>query len=111
MSDQVVDVYVAANGPQAHFLRGLLADAGIDARVVGDALQAAGYNTVTPPHLWVRADQVEAAREVLTDWEAQSHQPPHEDRAPPTWDCPTCGAEVDADFDLCWQCQTPRKPY
>lgn len=111
MSDEVVDVYTAANGPQAHFLKGLLADAGIEARVVGDALQAAGYNTVTPPHLWVRANRAEAAREVLQAWEFHSHEPHPENRPPPTWICPTCEAEVDDDFDLCWQCQTPRKPY
>lgn len=112
MSDrEVVDVYMAANGPQAHFLKGLLDDAGIDARVVGDALQAAGYNTVTPPHLWVRADQAEAARNVLRVWEAHANDLSLEDRPPPSWICPTCRAEVDADFELCWQCQTPRKPY
>ena len=108
---QVVDVYTAANGPQAHFLKGLLADAGIDARVVGDALLAAGYIEVTPPHLWVRADQAEAARGMLRTWDSRSHEPPPDDRSPPIWICPTCGAEVDADFELCWQCQTPRKPY
>ena len=111
MSDEVVDVYTAANGPQAHFLKGLLEDAGIEARVVGDALQAAGYNTVTPPHLWVRADQAEAARQILQTWDSHSHDRHPEDGPPPTWICPTCRAEVDADFDLCWQCQTPRKPY
>jgi hypothetical protein len=108
---EVVDVYVAANGPQAHFLRGLLEDAGIEAQVVGDALQAAGYNTVTLPHLWVRAEQAKAARDLLRVWEGHANDRPSEDRPPPTWVCPTCRSEVDADFELCWQCQTPRKPY
>ena len=75
---EVVDVYVAANGPQAHFLRGLLEDAGIEAQVVGDALQAAGYNTVTPPHLWVRAGQAKAARDLLRVWEGHANDRPSE---------------------------------
>jgi hypothetical protein len=52
------------------------------------------------------------ARQLMKDYEA-SHARPHPDEDVPeeTWTCPSCGEQVEADFDLCWNCQTPRKPY
>jgi len=38
--DDVVEVYLAVDTPQAHFLRNMLGDAGIDARVVGGTISS-----------------------------------------------------------------------
>ncbi|WP_422393282.1 DUF7577 domain-containing protein [Mycetohabitans endofungorum] len=28
----------------------------------------------------------------------------------PGWHCPRCGERLEAQFTLCWQCDTPRDP-
>ncbi|MER3415762.1 MAG: hypothetical protein C4297_06060 [Gemmataceae bacterium] len=51
---------------EAHLLCQLLADAGIEARVVGDYLDA-GFGSLhtIPAEVWVYEDDLERAREVL----------------------------------------------
>lgn len=107
---QIVDVYTAENGVEAHFLRGLLAGQEIDAHVVEDTLQSS-LPMVAAPHLWVHQADADRAREILKEWEQGRCIPRNDDRPPPVWICPTCGAEVDDELDLCWHCQTPRVPY
>jgi hypothetical protein len=114
--DDIVEVYSAADITEAAFLRDLLEEAGIRTRVVGDSLQTAvgllPPGEETAPRLWVfRADEGKA-REMLADYE-RVHRRPHPDDDPPaeSWQCPTCGETVETDFELCWNCQTPRKPY
>ncbi len=110
---EIVDVYTAASVVEAHFLRGILADEGIEAHVVGDFLEGSTFllPTVTQPHVWVHTNDAERSREILTAWERSRETRSENDRAPATWKCPTCGSEVDAEMDLCWQCQTPRVGY
>ena len=114
--DDIVEVYSAADGAEAAFLRDMLEDAGIRTRIVGDSLQSAmgllPLGAETAPRLWVfRADH-DRARELLAEYE-RVHLAPHPDDDLPeeTWVCPSCGEKVEADFELCWNCQTPRKPY
>ncbi len=109
----IVEAYLAADITEAHFLRDLLEEQGIKARVVGDTLTGMiPAGEVTAPRVWVfRSDEIRA-RELLDEYE-RVHRRPHPDEAPSaeTWKCPTCGEEVETEFELCWNCQTPRKPY
>jgi len=116
MSDEeedIVEVYSAADITEAYFLRDVLGDAGISARVVGDSLTGMlPPGEETAPRLWVfRADEARS-REIVKEYE-RVHRQPHldDDRPAETWKCPTCGELVEADFELCWNCQTPRKAY
>lgn len=114
--DEIVEVYSAADLAEAALLRDLLEDAGIRARIVGDQLQGAvgmlPPGEETAPKLWVFHADEGRARDLLGEYERR-HNAPHPDDDTPaaTWECPTCGEEVEADFELCWNCQTPRKPY
>ena len=111
--DEVVEVYIAADTAQAHFLRNMLADAGIDARVIGGTVSSslglpAGVESA--PSVLVHKSEEPLARELLTEWE-KVHRQPHPETEPGAgWQCPTCGELVEDDFELCWSCQTPRKP-
>jgi hypothetical protein len=107
MTDEIVEVYVAADEPQAVLLQDLLQTQGITAQVIGSSLHSAageipvGWNAM--PRLWVRQPDAEQARQLLMDWEKSRNQK----RAQPPaagWTCPRCGSEVDFDFDTCWSC-------
>src|SRR5947207_2478838 len=58
MSHEPTVIYSAANTQQAHLLKGLLADRGIVARVVNDAIQIAGGEL---PMGWTAAARVVVA--------------------------------------------------
>jgi hypothetical protein len=112
--EDIVEVYSAADIAEAHFLRGMLEEAGIQARVVGDELitSVGSLGAQVAPRVWVHRADAPRAKELLKEYE-QVHRRPHPDDDTPaeTWKCSTCGESVDADLDLCWNCQTPRKPY
>ncbi len=111
--DDIVEVYIAADGPEAHFLRNMLIDAGINAEVLGGTVSSslglpAGVEAA-PSVLVHKADEARA-REILTEWEKQ-HRKPHPDDEPRrAWKCPNCSELVDEEYELCWNCQTPRVP-
>lgn len=112
-TDDIVDIYSAADLTEAYFLRDMLEQAGIATRVVGDTLTGMlPPGEETAPRLWVFRGDEARARTLLEQFEKQ-HQRPHpdDDRPAATWQCPTCGEQVDSEFELCWNCQTPRKPY
>jgi hypothetical protein len=68
--DEPVEVYLAESSHQAHFLRNILADAGILARVIGD-MSTLGIRPgeESGPVLWVRRCDQEKARQILDDWD------------------------------------------
>jgi hypothetical protein len=112
--DEVVEVYLATDSPQAHFVRNLLVDAGIDARVVGGTVSSSlglpqGIESA-PAVLVHKADEARA-RALVDDFEKRNLQPHSDDEPRQAWKCPSCGELVDADFELCWNCQNPRTPY
>ena len=110
---EIVQVYSAADLSQAHFLRNMLADAGIEARVVGERTSTLGLpvGEEAAPCVWVHHRDEQAARQLLVDWE-RTQAKPHPDEEPTSgWKCTACGEMVDEDFELCWNCQNPRKPY
>jgi hypothetical protein len=71
MEEGPVEVYSALNITEAEFLRGLLANEGIDAKVVGEAL-GMGVGELPPliatPRIWVQSSEVERARTVIDEY-------------------------------------------
>ncbi len=107
--DDIVQVYQANQPILAQFLCNLLADEGIEARALGGPL-----NSVDPPvniqsgEVWVRRRDASAAQQLLTTWEKARAHPPTDEPIVPEWICPVCGESVEADFEVCWNCETPR---
>jgi hypothetical protein len=109
--EDIVEVYSAANVTEAHFLRDLLTEQGIEAQVVGESLPSLPPGQESAPRLWVHRRDEQRAQAMLEEYERRQ-QAPHPDAEPRNaWKCPTCGELVEADFELCWNCQTPRKEY
>jgi hypothetical protein len=73
-SDRLAQIYVAENDLEAHFLKGLLEDNGIDVQIVNEALRfaigdiPAGW--ATAPRLWVREENAVEARRLIDEWNA-----------------------------------------
>ena len=104
-----VEVYWAENAQDAHLARSLLDDAGIQAKVIGEMLQAgAGELPLGPsssPRVWVPERDRTRAREIIAEWEKQRGT-----GSDTPWECAACGESVEGNFDICWNCQGPKPP-
>lgn len=97
-------LYSAANLPEAYLVRGLLAAAGIEARVfneyAGGALGELPFSEVAPS-VWIEEERdLTRARQVIASYEKPA-------AAPGSTRCVACGEESPRDFSICWQCQRP----
>jgi Putative prokaryotic signal transducing protein len=111
--DDIENVYLAGNLLEADFLRNVLESAGIEARVVGAGSAMVGMfpHEEAAPCLWVRRRDASAARQLLTEWEERRARPPRdENQSAEGWKCTACGETVDAEFEMCWNCQNLRTP-
>jgi hypothetical protein len=110
--DRAVELYVAADAEEAHLVSMVLSEAGIKAGVVGEAAQSVLgvwpglFGVEDRPRVWVSEKDQTRARTIIAEWEKQRRA----DRtgSSTSWECAQCGAEVDADFDICWKCQSPK---
>ncbi|RUO31554.1 hypothetical protein CWE12_00705 [Aliidiomarina sedimenti] len=96
-----VKAYSAGNPMEAELLVGLLHRQGIRAGLrsqglmggIGELPMDALYTPV-----WVPAESLVAAKQVLTAYEAQSGD---------EWRCQNCAEVNGSSFELCWQCGEP----
>jgi hypothetical protein len=103
-------VFVATNPTEAQVVRSLLEARGIEAEVHGEALwgalAAVGLTIDTPPTVWVLDDEDEGeALRIIEQEEAAGGPPPP---AAGSWQCESCGEELEAQFDECWKCGAKR---
>lgn len=100
-------VYVARDPVQAHFVRNLLENEGIQAEVQGEHLLGVrGEPLCFYPSVWVFEDSdFERAKTRVAEFERRSErgQPKGE-----RWQCPKCGTKLEAQFSECWKCGASR---
>jgi hypothetical protein len=104
-------VYSALNEMDAHFLRGLLYEAGIEAMVQGEALEQVWGNlplsSASVPTVWVQDGDVARAMPIVEEYNRRHIENQETGEAPrPTWTCPRCGEKVEDQFTQCWHCGT-----
>ena len=103
-------VYTARDSMDAHFMKGLLEQEGINAVVQGEALQETWgdlpLTSESLPSVWVPDQDVDKALPIIDEYkrrdeaDAATGEPP----ARPTWACPNCGQRVEEQFTQCWHC-------
>jgi Putative prokaryotic signal transducing protein len=97
----VKKVYRAANLPEAHLLRGLLAQAGIEALVFNENAQGGvGQLPFTEawPEVWVAQDRdLARARDIVQSFEARSANGAD-------LRCSRCAEDNPGSFQSCWNC-------
>ena len=100
--------YEARDSLEARQLIDALDAHGIEATVLGEYLSGAAGElpAVNYPWVWlINNGDLDNAQGVLDGFLASRGSLP---KAGP-WKCTLCGAEVDAGFDICWQCGAARK--
>ncbi|MDA1161998.1 MAG: DUF2007 domain-containing protein [Planctomycetota bacterium] len=105
------EVYAARDEIDATLVKSMLAEAGIKSLIFGGQLQGA-IGELPPglpaaPRVWTSADSADTARQLIREME-QTRRQHREDEA--GWSCPNCSEDVTVDFEICWNCQTPRIP-
>ncbi|KXF82685.1 putative signal transducing protein [Enterovibrio coralii] len=98
----LVQVYSASNSLEAHSLKGMLESEGIEVILKGESLSSATGELpadVMAVTLWVASEREAVARKALDTYEAQSST---------VWLCGACQEENGGNFEICWQCGTPR---
>jgi hypothetical protein len=95
----------------AHFLKGLLEQEGIEAVVTGENLEAT-WSTLplsdkSLPGVWVADENEERASLIVKDYQQVDRvnaESTVEDSPRPTWKCANCGEAVEEQFTECWNC-------
>lgn len=73
-TDDPVDVFAASDAAEAQIVRGLLAEDGIEATIVGEPLRGILGDVpffMAGPRLWVRPADAERARAVVAEYETR----------------------------------------
>lgn len=105
---EIREVYSARDVQEAHFIKIVLEQAGIEARVVEDYLQNALGDlpaSAIAPRVWVRSEDADKARKIILD--EQARQGAIQEHAS-EWICSKCGEPNEPTFEICWNCQTVR---
>lgn len=68
--ERMVEVYLARDVLEAHFLKDLLGGHAIQAQVIGENSSYAGVMGIERPRLWVFEQDKDRARSVLKEYEA-----------------------------------------
>ncbi|MCC7548704.1 MAG: DUF2007 domain-containing protein [Burkholderiales bacterium] len=93
----------AANLPEAHILRGLLEQAGIETRVFNEHAQGGvGQLPVQEswPELWVDEQDLVRAAALLDAFQRSAP-------ATGTRTCAACAEDSPSNFQICWNCGAP----
>ncbi|HTM54265.1 MAG TPA: DUF2007 domain-containing protein [Pirellulales bacterium] len=99
---ELVSVYEAENVTEAHLVKNLLVDEGIEAVVSGE--HDPFSIPITASEVFVKRADEARAREIITTYDEEQER--RADR--PDWVCPACGATVVGAFDQCDACGADR---
>jgi hypothetical protein len=105
MAENLKTLATYATPIEAEMVRNRLLAAGVQAFLADD--QTVGWlwhlgTAMQGVKVQVAEADLPRAREIL-----EALPPPQlEDRPPQAWSCPKCGAEVDAELEVCWACGT-----
>jgi hypothetical protein len=105
-SDTPVEVYAAKDSAEAYFVRNLLADAGIEAFVVGEALRTALGDVpinAAEPRVWVREIDEGRARPIIEAYQRRLIERTEAEFGPK----PGAGIEGPATEPFCYHCGQP----
>ena len=103
--DEPVVVFQAANDIEAHLVKNLLLDEGIEASVSEEHAQILlPSSPLLSPHVLVRRADEARARPIIESYDDEQIRRAER----PDWKCPACGATVVGAFDECDVCGADR---
>ncbi len=98
-------IYRAANATEAHVVRGLFEQHGIEVRLVGEGLSSGLGElpaAVVEVEIHVPTGDRQLARQLIDEYEMR---PSAAGSATDEWQCTSCGETNPATFGACWNCQ------
>ena len=104
----MLKLYEAADRIEAQVLKDHLQDAGVESVILGDFLSGAAGELPANifPQVWLLdAKDMAKALQILQDFTISHNQREQNDG----WRCLNCGETVDAGYDVCWNCASPRE--
>jgi hypothetical protein len=108
IKSSMLKFYEARDSLEARQLVDALAAHHIEATVLGEYLSGAAgeLSALNFPWVWlINNGDLKIAQDVLEGFLASRGSLP----AKGPWVCSACGAQVDAGFEICWQCGEARK--
>lgn len=103
-NSEFVRVYRAANGTEAHLIKGMLEQHGIMVRIFGDGLSSGIGELpvdVMQVEIQVKRGYRKLARQLILEYESRARET---DTSSTSWICSECKEENPVAFDLCWNC-------
>ena len=101
-------LYTAANAPEAHLIKGLLEQSGIEVSLEGESLTI-GIGGLpidaAQVEVMVNENQFEEAVKIVKDYENKMLEDVEESTQ---WECKNCSKMSPASFGICWKCQTEK---
>ena len=104
-------VYTGRDEMDAHFVKNLLQQEGIEAVVTGEnlvnAIGTLPLSDKSLPGVYVNEADEERAMLIVRDYEQVDRvnaEDAVEDAPRPTWKCANCGEAVEEQFSECWNC-------
>ena len=103
----MLKLYEAADRIEAQILKDHLLDEDVESVILGDYLSG-GMGELPAniyPEVWVLDEKDMIKAQQLLQGFTKNHNQRRENS---DWRCLKCGEMVDAGFDVCWNCATPR---
>lgn len=131
-SHDPTEVYAARDEIDATLVQAMLAEAGIEARIVGGQIMGAvgevPAGLPSAPRVWVAEEHAEEAKKLIRQMEEKRRKTWQQDTQADdgkesdsaiggqlpasadqgSWECQGCHETVTVDFEICWNCQRPR---
>jgi Putative prokaryotic signal transducing protein len=102
IKEDLVMIAKYGDSQEASLARAMLESQGITGLVVGGEINSTLWHlgsTISGVELQVPASEAARANEIL-----ESFLDTRQFQAKGEWNCPSCGEEVDAGFEMCWSC-------
>lgn len=101
-------IFVGNNPPETHIVQQQLMAEGIECEVRGEGVFGlrgeVPFDESSLPYVWLfNKEQEMMARAVIQDWQKQA-----EKSGNMPWVCSACHETNEAQFGVCWNCQTPQ---
>ena len=101
-------LYTAADTTEAHLIKGVLEQSGIEATLSGESLSIGIGGLpieVAQVEVKVNENQFEEAVTIIKDYEDKMQR---DDEESTQWECNNCTKMNPASFGICWNCQTEK---
>ncbi|MGR5285390.1 putative signal transducing protein [Vibrio maritimus] len=102
-------IFIGNNPPETHIVQQQLASEGIHCEVRGEGVFGlrgeVPFDESSLPYVWLfDTEQSMMAKAIIKQWQLKTQYTNHAD-----WHCFACDELNEGQFEVCWNCQTPKQ--